>query len=171
MKNKVALTFLLVGLTFLSMSLFGHTNATEEAPGLPVVIRAKGFALALIEEEIVPMPAHLVLRGLLFKPIKVGNFTIAPLAIKDGILVINEIRYNITGGKGALVLEKHDIILVANGTGPNGEKFVLRLFGNWVKLPDETIFLMKMRGAVKFEDDSKLLLLLRAIASPRQLIK
>ena len=82
-----------------------------------------------MEEEPVLMPAHLVLRGLLFPPKKVGNFTIAPLAIKDGVLVIDEIRYNITGGKGALVLEKHEIILVANGTGPSGERISLKLVG------------------------------------------
>jgi hypothetical protein len=155
----------------MSLSLFGHTNAMEEVPAIPVIIKAKGVALALVEEEIVPMPAHVVLRGLLFKPIKVGPLSIAQLAIKDGILEINEIRYNITRGKGALVLEKHNIMLVANGTGPSGENIILRLSGNWVKLPDETIFLMRMRGVVKFEDDSKLLLLLRAVASPRPLLK
>jgi len=172
LKNKkVTLTFLLVGLTLMSMSLLGHTNATDEVPAIPVVIKARGVAIAFMEEEPVLMPAHLVLRGLLFPPKKVGNFTIAPLAIKDGVLVIKEIKYNITGGRGALVLEKHRITLVANGTGPSGETFVLRLFGDWIKLPDETIFLMRMAGAIKFEDDSKLLLLLRAIASPRHMPK
>jgi len=172
LKNKrVALTLLLVGLTLMFVPLIGSTKEIEEDPGIPVIIRGHGFAITRIvlfeEDELILMPAHLVLRGLLFKPIKIGNFSIAPLAIRSGFLEINETRYNMTWGKGALVLEKHDIVLVANGTGPNGENISLRLVGKWFKLPDETIFLVRMTGVVKFEEDGKLLLTLRAIAYPR----
>jgi len=167
LNRKVALIFLLVGLTLAFIPLIDYANAIEPVPGIPVIIRARGIALSVEEEELVLLRAHLVLRGLLLKPIKVGNFSIAPLAIKDGILVINETRYNITRGKGALVLEKHDIILMANGTGPSGENISLMLAGKWARLPDETIFLIRMKGIVKFEDDGKVLLLLQAIAFPR----
>jgi len=170
LKNKkVALALLLIGLTIMSMSLIGYTEAGEEDPGIPVLIRAHGIAVAPTEEEdLILMPVHLIIRGLLFRPIKVGNFSIAPLAIRDGVLDINKTRYNITRGKGALVLEKHDITLAANGTSPSGAKISLRLIGKWFRLPDGTVFLMTMKGTIKFEDDGKLLLLMRAIAFPRQ---
>lgn len=171
LNKKVVLTLLLVGLTLMLIPLISCANAIEPVPGIPVVIRARGIALSIEEEELVPLPALLVLRSLLLKPIKVGNFSIAPLIIKDGVLVISETKYNITQGRGALVLEKHDIILMANGTGPSGENISLRLVGKWIKLPDETIFLIRMKGMVKFEDDGKLLLLMHAIAFPKPLPK
>jgi len=171
LKNKkIALTFLLIGLTLMLIPVINHANAMEEDLGIPVVIRARGVAIAHIgENETILIPTHLVLRGLLFKPMKIGNLSIAPLAIRDGILEIGLTKFNITRGKGALVLEKHDIIIGVNGTSPRGENISLRLFGKWIKLPDETILLMKMAGVVKFEDDGKLFLLLRAYAFPRQL--
>ena len=165
MKNKrIALTLLLIGLTVMLIPFISYAKAMED-PGIPVVIRARGIAIDNAEEgELVLMPVHLALRCLLFRPTKIGDFTIAPLAIRGGVLEIHETKYNITQGRGALVLERHEIMLGANGTGPSGERISLRLVGKWIKLPDETIFLMRMNGAVKFEDNGRVLLLLRAIA-------
>jgi len=169
LKNKkTTLAFLVVGLTLISMAFVGYASAAEELPGIPAVVRAHGVAIARVgENEPVLMPAHMALRGLLFKPTKIENLTVGRLAIKDGILVINETKYNITRGIGALVLERHDIILTANGTSPSGENFCMRLRGKWFKVPDGPILLMNMTGTLKFENDGKLLLFLRGSIFPK----
>jgi len=173
MKNKrVALTFLLIGLTLALLPFAIPANANEEDPGVPVVIKARGVAVIFIgENTTILVPTHLFLRGLLFKPVQVNNHTIASLAIIGGVLEIGLIKFNITRGKGMLVLDNHDIIIRANGTSPRGENISLNLLGKWIKAPDEAILLMKMTGRVKFEETGKILLLLKGVTFPRQLWK
>ncbi len=160
MKKKIISTLLVVGLMLGCMSLTGYVGATEEPLGILAISRTHGFAVARVgENESVRMPVHMVLRGVLFRPVKTENITIGRFAIKDGILAINETKYNITKGMGVLILERHDLMLTVNGTSPSGENFRMRLWGKWFNTPNGTILIRNMTGPLIFESESKLLFL------------
>jgi hypothetical protein len=162
--KKLTLAFLMVGLTLMSMTFVGCASAVEELPGIPTVTKAHGFAVARVgENETVRVPAHMALRGRLLKPIQVENRTVGHLVIRDGILVIGEAKYNITRGRGDLVLESHKIFLRANVTSSSGESGFMRVQGKWLRAPDGTVLLMNMTGSLKFETEGKMLFLRGAV--------
>lgn len=151
----VSLVIALAGLALISASTVGYVKAEEgEVPKALLVIVARGIAVHIDTERI--LPARQILVCAVFEPIA-DNVTLIPLLVVKGVVRIGPLNYNITSGRGAIVVQRHVLMLFCNGTTPEGEDITYRLFGIFSRTP-EGLRLIRAVGMLKIGDSLQFVL-------------
>jgi hypothetical protein len=117
------------------------TGIGVEKADSQIVITRASFALALEATE--------------------ANKTIIKFNVISGRVEINEIEYTITGGKGAVIRDKHGFLLQAQGTSLDGQSATLKLAGRYFWMWGR-LYLARLVGSLQTES-IKIPLLLRSV--------
>ena len=160
-KKAMVSLIVLVGLSLVSASIIGYVIAEEEPRPLLVIIKARGIAVDVDTQEI--MLAGQITICVALEP-KTNNLTLIPLFVLGGVVRIGPFDYNITAGRGVMIVQRHVLKLFCNGTTPEGEDFTYRLFGRFIRTPDG---LRLIRFIGMFETEDTLRYVLFFLGKPR----
>jgi hypothetical protein len=138
-----------------AQSSFTSTSQDSSTPKTRV-LRAVGIAAENDSGVITKMPVNLTL---VLEPIK-ANRTIAIFQVASGAVDVKGTTYTITGGKGAVVFNRHVVLLQAQGTGPAGQQVTLKLEGRYFWMWGH-LYVIRILGSLQL-DNTKLLVLMRA---------
>jgi len=136
---------MLIAVPMISYAGDGKVNQ-EQVKGL-AALRARGIAIEKSEEEKTRMPARI---GLLIK-LGIRNDSKIPLKVLRGRVKIGENIYNITGGRGALLLGRHLALMRCVGVDASGESVVFKFAVRYVRIA-EGLYLVRMAGVLEAEE-------------------
>ena len=118
----------------------------ERVKGL-VALRARGIAVEKIGEEKTRMPARI---GLLIK-LGIRNEGRIPLRVLKGRVKIGENIYNITGGRGVVLLGRHVALMRCVGVDAKGESVVFKFAVRYMRIAED-IYALKIARVLKAEE-------------------
>ena len=130
-------------LASLAVTRVGPVGADEPAPPPPrLLIWGRGVAVDVTASHM--LPARQLIVSVRLAPIH-HNLTFIPLIVVGGVLTIGPAAFNITAGRGVIIVERRVIHLRCNGTTPDGEAFTYRLYGRFRRTP-QGLLLIRFAG-------------------------
>jgi hypothetical protein len=131
--------------------------ATEETQSSRTrILRARGIAVEITGSQAVITNASFALS---LEATEI-NATTIKFDVISGTVEVNDKEYAITGGHGAVILDKHGFLLEAEGIGPDGQAVTLKLAGRYFWMWGR-IYVARIAGSLQV-DSAKTSLLLRA---------
>ncbi len=121
------------------------------------ILRAKGLALDKANNQVVITSASFALS---LEATEV-NETIIKFNVVGGTVRINGTEYMTTGGNGAVVRDKHGLLLQAEGTSAEGQSVTLKLAGRYFWMW-RRLYLARIVGSLQ-TDSAKISLVLYAV--------
>jgi hypothetical protein len=151
---------MLLSVVFASISVasVGYVRADEPQPEPPrvLIIMARGVAVDVNACRM--MPAGQIIVSVVLEPVHY-NLTFVPLIVVGGVIKIGPAAFNITEGGGVIIVQRRTIILLCNGTTPEGEAFTYRLFGRFIRTP-HGFMLIRFVGMLSVNDNLRYVLFL-----------
>ncbi|MFQ6087245.1 MAG: hypothetical protein ACE5OV_04415, partial [Candidatus Bathyarchaeia archaeon] len=151
LKSKtLILATIVVAAMLIATPMIGYAGngevSQEQVEGL-VALRARGIAIQKIGEEKTRMPARM---GLLIK-LGIRNESRIPLKVLKGRVRIGENIYNLTGGRGVVLLERHVALMRCVGVDAEGESVVFKFAVRYAHIAED-IYAIKIAGVLKAEE-------------------
>lgn len=132
------------------------TINTETQGNQTRMLRAKGIAVEKASQVVIaPAGFALSLEATEF------NATIIKFNVVGGTVEINGTEYVITGGKGAVIRDKHGFLLRAQGNSPDGQSATLKLTGRYFWIW-RCLHVARLVGSLQTEN-AKTLLVMRSV--------
>ncbi len=118
----------------------------------------KGLAREVVDGQNVTVPANFTLT----LEREGTNATVPKFNIISGTVTIDGTTYSITSGNGGVLRGRHEILLQAQGTGPDGKSVTLKLAGRYFWIGGH-LFVVRMAGSLQTDAGKETLLLRAAI--------
>jgi hypothetical protein len=160
MRVKAILPVLLLSLVAASLAVtsVGRVRADDPAPQPPTVliIMARGVAVDVNASRM--LPAGQIIVSVVLNPVH-KNLTFIPLVVVGGVIKIGPTAFNITAGRGVIIVQRRALQLFCNGTTPNGDAFTYRLFGRFI-WTQQSFTLIRFVGMLHVNDNLRYIVFL-----------